>query len=141
MIMIVARKLPAKAPAPAGPAAAPRAGDGQDEMGPVFDAVARYFALLAEPTRLAILHTICQDELAVGDIVRATGATQSNVSRHLSLLHAAGVVSRRRDGASIRYRVADPMFVEICRTVCVRIAGRIDAQAPLKAELMDFARG
>lgn len=141
MIMVVARKPPAKAPPPADPVAAPRAGDGHDEMGPVFEAVARYFALLAEPTRLAILHAICQDELAVGDIVRATGATQSNVSRHLSLLHAAGVVSRRRDGASVRYRVADPMFVEICRTVCVRIAGRIDAQAPLKAELMDYARG
>jgi len=137
MIMVAARKPLSRTP----PVAAPRDGDAPDEMAPVFDAVARYFALLAEPTRLAILHAICQDELAVGDIVRSTGATQSNVSRHLSLLHAAGVVSRRRDGASIRYRVADPMFVEICRTVCVRIAGRIDAQAPLKAELMEFARG
>ena len=67
-----------------------------DELAPVFDAVAEYFGLLAEPTRLAILHTICNDEKTVSAIVEATGATQTNVSRHLGLLYAAGVVSRRR---------------------------------------------
>jgi DNA-binding transcriptional ArsR family regulator len=111
-----------------------------DELAPVFDAVAEYFGLLAEPTRLAILHTICNDERTVSAIVEATGATQTNVSRHLGLLHAAGVVSRRRDGSSVHYRVADPVFVEICRSACVRIAARIDAQSPLVGELLDYAR-
>ena len=111
-----------------------------DELAPVFDAVAKYFGLLAEPTRLAILHTICNDERTVSAIVEATGATQTNVSRHLGLLHAAGVVSRRRDGSSVRYRVADPVFVEICRSACVRIAARIDAQSPLAGDLLDYAR-
>ena len=111
-----------------------------DELAPVFDAVADYFGLLAEPTRLAILHTICNDEKTVSAIVEATGATQTNVSRHLGLLHAAGVVSRRRDGSSVHYRVADPVFVEICRSACVRIAARIDAQSPLAGDLLDYAR-
>jgi len=111
-----------------------------DELAPVFDAVAAYFGLLAEPTRLAILHTICNDEKSVSAIVEATGATQTNVSRHLGLLHAAGVVSRRRDGSSVHYRVADPVFVDICRSACVRIAARIDAQSPLAGDLLDYAR-
>ena len=117
-----------------------RASATSDELAPVFDAVAEYFGLLAEPTRLAILHTICNDEKTVSAIVAATGATQTNVSRHLGLLHAAGVVSRRRDGASVHYRVADPVFVEICRSACVRIAARIDAQSPLAGDLLDYAR-
>jgi hypothetical protein len=54
-------------------------------------------------------------------------------------MHQAGVVSRRRDGATVLYRVTDPEFVEICRTVCIRIAGRIDAGLPLKQELLEFA--
>lgn len=111
-----------------------------DELAPVFDAVAKYFGLLAEPTRLAILHAICNDELSVSAIVQATGATQTNVSRHLGLLHDAGVVSRRREGSTVHYRVADPVFVDICRSVCVRIAGRIDAQSPLAGDLLDYAR-
>ena len=117
-----------------------RSAASSDELAPVFDAVADYFGLLAEPTRLAILHTICNDEKTVSAIVEATGATQTNVSRHLGLLHAAGVVSRRRDGSSVHYRVADPVFVEICRSACVRIAARIDAQSPLAGELLDYAR-
>lgn len=112
---------------------------GTDELEHVFAVVARYFGLLSEPTRLKILHTICQEERSVTAIVAATRATQTNVSRHLALLHHAGVVSRRRDGNVVYYRVADPEFVEICRSVCVQIASRIDDQKPLRRDLLQFA--
>ena len=110
-----------------------------DELERVFASVARYFSLLAEPTRLKILHSICQSEQSVSAIVAATGATQTTVSRHLGLLHRAGVVSRRREGGLVYYCVADSVFVDICRTVCVQIAGRIDERVPLRNELLDFA--
>ncbi len=117
--------------------AAPAAG--ADELDDVFAVVARYFGVLAEPTRLKILNTICREERSVSMIVAATGLTQTNVSRHLSLMRAAGVVSRRKDGISVYYCVADPEFVEVCRSVCVQIAGRIDARQPLKKGLLEFA--
>ena len=129
-----------RAPAPsrkAAPVATKPSGD--DELDEVFESVARYFALLAEPMRLRILNAICRDERSVSEIVAATGATQTNVSRHLALMHGAGAVSRRRDGAAVRYRVADPELMEICRTVCVRIAGRIEAGEPLRRDLLDYA--
>lgn len=110
-----------------------------DELDLVFAVVARYFGLLSEPTRLKILHTICQDERSVSAIVAATGATQTNVSRHLALLHQAGVVSRRRAGNVVYYRVDDPELMEICRSVCVQIASRIDSRQPLKRDLLQFA--
>ena len=110
-----------------------------DELHAVFDSVARYFSLLAEPMRLRILHAICQSEQSVTAIVAATGATQTNVSRHLALLLRAGVVSRRRDKSTVYYAIADPEFVTICRSVCVRIAGRIDAALPLRRDLLGFA--
>jgi len=126
----VAKKRPAK-PAAVEPVS--------DELAQVFAAVAQYFGLLAEPTRLKIMHAICQDERSVSAIVEATGATQTNVSRHLAMLLQAGVVSRRRDGNTVYYRVCDAEFVEICRTVCVRIASRIEDQKPLRRELLQFA--
>jgi DNA-binding transcriptional ArsR family regulator len=118
----------ASAPAPLG-----------DELDHVFAVVARHFAMLSEPMRLKILHTICQDERSVSAIVAATGATQTNVSRHLALMLHAGVVARRRDGNTVYYRVSDPEFVEICRAVCVQIASRIDEQKPLRKDLLQFA--
>ena len=109
------------------------------EQDQVFGAVARYFSLLSEPTRLKILHTICSSEHSVTAIVNATGASQTNVSRHLSLLHQAGVVSRRKERNVVFYQVNDPTFAEVCRTVCVQIASRIDDRAPLRDELIEFA--
>ncbi len=120
-------------------AAATTSSEDRDSLETVFAAVARYFSLLSEPTRLKILHTICSAERTVSDIVTATGAGQTNVSRHLSLLHQAGVVTRRKDGNCVYYKVADPMFTDICRTVCMQIASRIDDRAPLREDLLEFA--
>jgi DNA-binding transcriptional ArsR family regulator len=118
-------------------AAGPRAIDELDE---VFAAVAKYFGLLSEPTRLKILHAICNDELSVSEIVAATGATQTNVSRHLALLRDDGVVSRRKDGNAVFYKVTDRVFADVCRTVCVHIAGGIEARAPLREDLLAFVQ-
>ena len=131
------KSKPAKRPA-ATPKAAPVA-PATDDLDRVFAVVARYFSVLSEPTRLRIMHTICQEERSVTAIVEATGFTQTNVSRHLALMHSVGVVSRRREGNAVYYQITDPEFVEICRTVCVRIAGQIDDQKPLKNDLLQFA--
>ena len=107
-----------------------------DELDPVFDAVAAYFSVLSEPTRLRIMRSICETEKTVSQIVEEIGATQTNASRHLSLMFRAGVLARRKDGSLVYYRVADPTMVEICRTVCNRIAGSMDEKKPLRRELL-----
>lgn len=110
-----------------------------DELDPVFTTVSRYFSLLAEPTRVRILHSICQQERSVSEIVALTGATQTNVSRHLGTMHRAGVLSRRKHGQFIYYGIADPALTEICRTVCVHIAGREAIRDDSRNRLMAFA--
>jgi len=120
-------------------AGAPSKGGAADGLDPVLAVVARYFGVLAEPTRLKILHAICEDERSVSAIVADIGATQTNVSRHLSLMLNAGIVERRREGNTVYYRMADREFVEICRRMCERIASRLDTQAPLRRDLIGFA--
>ncbi len=107
-----------------------------DELDAVFDSVAAYFSVLSEPTRLKIMHAVCDAEQTVTQIVAATGATQTNVSRHLGLMYRNGVLARRRDGNQIYYRVADETMIELCRSVCNRIATTIDDQRPLKRQLL-----
>jgi DNA-binding transcriptional ArsR family regulator len=107
-----------------------------DELDPVFTAVASYFSVLSEPTRLRIMHAICETEKTVSQIVEEIGATQTNASRHLSLMFRAGVLTRRKEGNLVYYRVADVAMVEICRTVCNQIAGTLDNNRPLRKELL-----
>ncbi len=97
-----------------------------DDMHEVFESVARYFSVLGEPTRLRILHALCREEKCVNDIIKVTDLAQANVSRHLGLMYQAGMLSRRREGTQIFYRVADPMYVELCRTVSTQVSGRTD---------------
>jgi DNA-binding transcriptional ArsR family regulator len=109
-----------------------------DELDSVFDAVAAYFSVLSEPTRLKIMHAVCDAEQTVSQIVTATGATQTNVSRHLGLMYRHGVLARRREGNQIYYRVADDTMVELCRSVCNRIATTIDDKRPLRRQLLQL---
>lgn len=98
-----------------------------DDLHEVFESVARYFSVLGEPTRLRILHALCQEEKCVNEIIKVTALAQANVSRHLGLMYQAGLLSRRREGTQVFYRVADPMYVELCRSVLAQIQSRADA--------------
>jgi ArsR family transcriptional regulator len=79
--------------------------------------VAQQFRLLGEPMRLKILQAICRKPLTVNEIVEATGATQSNVSKHLSLLASAGVITRQKDAQFVYYSLSDPMTLKLCELV------------------------
>jgi DNA-binding transcriptional ArsR family regulator len=107
-----------------------------NELDPVFNTVAGYFGVLAEPTRLKIMHALCLGEKTVNRIVEETGATQTNVSRHLGLMHRHHVVTRRKEGTQVFYSVADPIMVELCRSVCGRIATTIEERRPLKKQIL-----
>lgn len=88
------------------------------------DQVARRFRVLGEPMRLRILQAICARPLTVTEIVAATGATQSNVSRHLSLLAGAGVISRQKDAQFVYYRLSDSLVMKLCELVHAQVAAR-----------------
>ena len=111
-----------------------------EELDRVFGAVAAYFSVMSEPTRLKILNAICRDEKSVSEIVQEVGATQTNVSRHLGLMYRSGVVERRKEANQVFYRIADPAMMEICRTVCLQIAGQIDEREPLRKDHLKLAR-
>lgn len=84
--------------------------------------VARRFRALSDPTRLRILdHLRNHEEASVGEIAETLGASQQNVSKHLSALLAEGFVARRKRGTSSLYRIADPGVHELCDGVCAGI--------------------
>jgi DNA-binding transcriptional ArsR family regulator len=92
--------------------------------------VAALFRAFSEPTRLAIIQELKSDELAVSDIVDRLTTSQANISKQLQILHAAGLVSRRKQGAQVLYRIADAMVFDLCRLVCDKI--NRDAARPAK---------
>ena len=86
-----------------------------------FEAVAKRFRVLSDPTRLKILYCLGTEEFTVNEIVRHIEGSQSNVSKHLSTLLTHGIVQRRREGTSAYYSVSDPSLFTLCDHVCGRI--------------------
>ncbi len=66
------------------------------------------FKALADRTRLRLLNLIGDDEICVCFFVEVLGTNQPKISRHLAYLRKAGVVSGRREGKWIHYRVVEP---------------------------------
>lgn len=112
-----------------------------DELDPLFGTLAGYFAALAEPSRLRIMHAICEKERSVGAIAAATGISQPNVSRHLRLMRLHGLVRHRRAGNLVYYRVADRGIPAVCRSVCARIAAGMEQHRPLQRRLLALIPG
>lgn len=76
------------------------------------------FKALSEPSRLKILSRLMHGPLNVGELVIATGLTQPNVSRHLSILSNVGLISQKKFGVSVQYSIADSSLKQICKLVC-----------------------
>lgn len=82
--------------------------------------LAGLLGLLADPVRLRILYALdLIDELCVGDISLALGATEDAVGYALRLLRTAGLVSTRKQGRVVYYRLAEG-FPEPLREHCMR---------------------
>jgi DNA-binding transcriptional ArsR family regulator len=92
--------------------------------------VAEKFRMLGDPTRLAILSCLMKEpELNVSQIVKLTGRSVANVSKHLKMLAEARLVVRRKDGSFVVYRLDDPVLKKICELVCDSLRRELEAEA------------
>ncbi len=74
-----------------------------------FAAVAR---ALGDPKRLCVLESLAGGEASVGELATRVSCQVPNMSQHLAVLRSAGIVTARRDGSTVYYRLADPMVLE-----------------------------
>lgn len=72
------------------------------------EALARYFRVLGDPTRLRILGALLERARTVSELVSLIGAPQSRVSNHLACLRWCRFADAERRGRQVVYRVSDP---------------------------------
>jgi DNA-binding transcriptional ArsR family regulator len=80
--------------------------------------IAARLRVIGDPTRIRILDLLREGELSVAHLTERLETSQQNVSKHLGILLQAGIVSRRKDGTSSYYRVADQTVFDLCEQVC-----------------------
>ena len=92
----------------------------------VFESVAELFSVLSTPIRLKIISAVCQGEKNVSELLAEIDTTQPNMSQHLSTLYRSGVLSKRREGTQIYYRLQSERVATLCRAVCTQVAIELD---------------
>ena len=70
---------------------------------------------LADPKRLCVLEHLAEGERSVSDLSRDVGCQVPNMSQHLSVLRAAGLVASRRQGSTVFYRLTDSRVLDAYR--------------------------
>jgi DNA-binding transcriptional ArsR family regulator len=85
---------------------------------PLAELIAGRFRVLGEPMRIKLLDALRDGDSTVGDLTEQLGASQQNVSKHLGVLHQAGLVRRGKQGTSVHYAIADDGVFELCEQVC-----------------------
>jgi len=74
---------------------------------------ARFFQVMADPTRVRVLELLLAGERNVGELVEALGLQQGRVSSHLACLRWCGFVGRRRVGKYVYYQLADARVITL----------------------------
>jgi DNA-binding transcriptional ArsR family regulator len=92
---------------------------------PLVELVAQRFRVIGEPMRIRLLDRLRDGEASVQELTETLGATQQNVSKHLGVLHQAGIVSRRKDGNHVHYAIADDTVFDLCEQVCGGLARQL----------------
>ncbi|MBA3483613.1 MAG: helix-turn-helix transcriptional regulator [Pirellulales bacterium] len=91
--------------------------------------VAEKFRMLSDSTRLAILRCLMDGkESNVSEIVARTGRELANVSKHLKMLAEARLISRRKEGSFVLYKLDDPVLQKICSLVCDSLRRDLEAE-------------
>src|SRR5919202_7109756 len=83
------------------------------EKDALFEAIATVGKAFASPRRLELVDLLAQAPRTVDELARLSGQSSANTSQHLQALHAAGLVTRTREGTSVRYTLAGDEVVSL----------------------------
>jgi rhodanese-related sulfurtransferase len=78
----------------------------RSEKDALFEAIATMGKAFASPRRLELIDLLAQAPHTVDELARASDQSTANASQHLQALHASGLVTRAREGTSVRYAIA-----------------------------------
>ena len=121
----------------ATPAGAEGGGPNRSPSRPLYQLKAEFFKSLGHPVRIRVLELLSEREQAVAELLPEVGVEAANLSQQLAVLRRAGLVTARREGSTVYYRLTSPQVAEllaVARTILTTVlAGQAELLADLRA--------
>src|SRR6266567_6896030 len=105
------------------------------QAGPVHEAKATLFRVLGHPARVRILELLRDGERSVGALQGELALDSGGTSQHLAALRRIGLVTPRRDGTSVYYRVEDESVFALLQDARAIIGRRLATEQSVLHEL------
>jgi len=102
---------------------------------PLFEKQAEIAKAVAHPLRMAVIDYLRDGEQCVCDIAQAVGSERSNVSRHLTVMVNAGVLTYRKEGLKVFYSLRTPCVLKFLACVTQVIKDQAREHEKLLASL------
>lgn len=93
--------------------------------------------VLIHPLRLYIMDSLRENEKSVADLLNGLEVSKANISQHLAILKSHGIISSRRDGQNIYYRLEQPKIVEAIDMIHQILIGILNTETDKLAKLTD----
>jgi DNA-binding transcriptional ArsR family regulator len=102
-------------------------------MEDIFQVHAAFCRAFADPKRLRIMWALQDGERTVSELAREVGCSLPNVSQHLRMMRQQGLLTTRRDGRQIYYRIANAKFLAGCKMVREGLLEELQKRGDLSA--------
>lgn len=102
---------------------------------PLYQLKAEFFKSLGHPVRIRVLELLSEREHAVAELLPEVGVEAANLSQQLAVLRRAGLVTSRREGSTVYYRLTSPQVAELLAVARTILTTVLAAQAELLADL------
>ncbi|HLB29391.1 MAG TPA: metalloregulator ArsR/SmtB family transcription factor [Dehalococcoidia bacterium] len=103
----------------------------EDSENRLYQRHAEMCKVFASPTRLAIINSLREGELNVGDLAKRLRVAKANLSQHLAVMRGQGILVTRKDGNHVFYRVANPKLLQACDLLREILIEQIRAESAL----------
>jgi DNA-binding transcriptional ArsR family regulator len=104
---------------------------------PLYQLKAEFFKNLSHPARIRVLELLSQRDHSVAEMVREVGIEPANLSQHLAVLRRSGLVTSRKEGATVIYSPTSPYVAELLSVARRILTGVITDQAELLDDLRE----
>ncbi len=81
-------------------------------MKEIYELHAEICKVFSNPIRLEILNLLRDSEMSVSELIEKTKLSQVNISQHLAIMKYKGIVSSRRNGKNVHYKLTNPRIID-----------------------------
>ena len=107
-------------------------------MEKIFEMHADVCKIFSNAKRLEIINMLKEREMSAGELLEKTGLSKANLSQHMTVLKAKGVIKTRREVVSIYYCISNPKIIQACNLMKEVLLEQLEEKGKMVSRLQQM---